>query len=623
MRSHRRPGSCRAIGLALALALIVVGCGGRSPVARLLEGQGAVEREHGGQTKAAAKGQAFVVGDAARTGADAWARLRLRGGAVLRMGADARIRFLAGGARLEVGDATAEDAPVTILTEAGPAIIERGGVVRASARDGGFRFEVVVGRAEVQGKDGVVTLEAGGGLVIAVGGAILERLAPPPTTPPTPPPPDPPTPPPGAPATALTATVTGRGATSQVDGGPWQPLAAGATTLAPGTAVKLPRGTSLGLARGDDRATMTGPAELTIGDPTGGPLATAASGRARVTARAGEVAIAVPGGVIITRAGGDAVVDVGRADSRARVERGEVMLDGTVSDATAGAGELGVLDRAGAASLRERTPTTIDVTVDASERAEIHDPAGEVAVRVEHGDVCAGAEAALELSDGKGSFADPRVIAGVGGAAFFARAGTTRFRVRCAGGAVGRTGSVRVDRRTGTDPIRSSPPSDAIQLTGQSYTLHYQTRPPGLAVSWAEARGPTTLHVLPAGGAERTFEATGVHHVASGTLDEGTTTLWMTAGARSSPRTRVTIVFDNAAPTARIDAPAPRAAWIDPLPVRGVIVEGWTVSVDGRAATVDAQGRFRAEVAVGDRRVIVVRLAHPQHGVHYYLRRRP
>ena len=601
--------------IAAASSLALAACGGKpSPVATLIEGQGEVQREHAQQVAAAASGQRFVVGDAARTGAAAWARLRLRGGAKVRMGADTLVRFVAGGARLEIGDAIAEDAPVTIITEAGAAIIERGGTLRARSRDGGVAFEVVVGRAVIQRPDGDVALDEGGGLVVSIGGAIVERTAPPPKAPPPPPPPKDPPPPP--PATALTAIVTGRGVTSRTGEAAWQPLPAGEATLAAGTRVKVPRGAELALARGDDRAAIVGPAEVTIGEPASGPLCTAAAGRAAVESHAGEVAIAVPGGVIVVRPDGTATIDVGKRESRARVERGEALLDGTASDATVATGEIGVLDRAGAASLRDRTPTAIDVAIAVGERATLHDPGREVAVRVDTRDACAGG--AVELADSAGSFADPRRLGGPRGAAFFARAGTTRFRVRCPDGTTGKVGSLRVVGDSGAAAVVRTPPSTVIETDGRRYTVSYQNRLPELEIGWAEASGASTLHVQGEGG-ERTVDATGVHRL---TLDDGRYTVWLTAGARSSPRTTITISFDNASPISQITAPPPRAPWTDPLPVRGVTVEGWSASVEGLAAPRDASGRFRVDVPVGGKNVIAIRLAHPDHGVHYYLRRR-
>lgn len=500
-----RPAAPRARTYALALACgIAIGASGAallacsrspSPVATLLEGQGAVEREHGRAVAAAPNGQPFVLGDAARTGDGAWARLRLRGGSVLRLGSEARVRFLAAGARLEVGDAIAEDDAITIVTEAGPAILERGGVLRAVARDGGVRFEVIVGRAQLQRPDGPLTLEAGSGVVVSVGGAIVERTGP--------------------------AREAGR---------------------EPGVL---------------DAGVITAPALATDGVDAG---------------------IADDGGLVASADGDPA------------------------SDAAA-----------------EPPPAITDVTIGAGERAVIHDPRGEVAVAVAADDACAAPGTILELADARGSFAHGRRVAG---RAFVARTGTTRFRVRCGDGKAGRAGAVRIAADSGAATVVRTPPRNVIETDGRRYAVTYQNRLPELAIGWSEASGASTLHVQAASGDERTFAGSGSHTLPSGTLDDGRYTLWITAGARSSPRTTLTIAFDNAAPTAQITAPPPRAPWTDPLAVRGVTVEGWTVAVDGRPATRDGSGRFRADVAVGDKRVIAIRLAHPLHGVHYYLRRR-
>jgi hypothetical protein len=253
--------------LAVLAIAAAIACGGKSdaPIARLLEGQGAVTREHTGKDAAAPIGQPFVLGDAARTGEASWARLELRGGAILRMGADSLVRFVPSGTRLERGEAGAEATAITVLTEAGPAIIEAGGRVRAAATADGQRVEVTVGRAIITRPDGEVALEPGGHLTVAIGGALIERVDRPAPTPPEP------TPPPVAPVppvpdvAAVTATVRGRGVTARTAGGPARALPAGAAELAPGDVVKLPRGASLEVVRGDGRATATGPAELTIG----------------------------------------------------------------------------------------------------------------------------------------------------------------------------------------------------------------------------------------------------------------------------------------------------------------------------------------------------------------------
>jgi hypothetical protein len=49
---------------------------------------------------------------------------------------------------------------------------------------------------------------------------------------------------------------------------------------------------------------------------------------------------------------------------------------------------------------------------------------------------------------------------------------------------------------------------------------------------------------------------------------------------------------------------------------------GWAVSVAGRELAQDGQQRFSAEVAApADASSLAIRFAHPQRGVHYYLRR--
>ncbi len=603
----------------VAVAVAVAACGGAKPtaVAELVEGQGAVEREHGGGFASAPNGQPFFVGDAARTGTGAWARLRLRDQAVVRLGAETLVRFVAGGARLETGEALAEAGPVTITTEAGLAQIEPGGVLRAIGGAGGVRYQVDIGRAVIQREDGPLTLEGGGGVVVAIGGAILERITPPDPAPDAgaavAPPPVPP------PADTIAATVKGRGVTSRTGSEPWKPVAAGAAALAAGAAVKLPRGATLELVRGNDRATVSGPAEVTIGAPDG-PIVSARSGTTRVVARDTEVVVTVPGGTIVTRAGGDTGIEVGRRETVARVERGEVALDGDKSDASARAGETGVLGKDGAASVRDLVPSTIDVALPTGENVVIHDPTRKVAVKIDLAGACPGG-GVLELADARGSYRAPRRIGGTS-AAFFAVVGTTRYRIRCDSGGAVKSGSVRVAGDTGAAAVVRTAPVNLIETDGRKYSVSYQNRLPALTISWSEATGASTLHVLAGGGAERSFESSGSHKLAAGTLAEGSHTVWITSGSRSSPRTGLRIGFDNAAPTAQITAPPPRAPWSDAVSVTGVTVEGWSVAVDGKPADRDGSGRFRAEVDTAGKGTFAIRLAHPQHGVHYYLRRR-
>ena len=146
-------------------------------------------------------------------------------------------------------------------------------------------------------------------------------------------------------------------------------------------------------------------------------------------------------------------------------------------------------------------------------------------------------------------------------------------------------------------------------------------------MGWAAApagAGALSLHVeSPAG--KQTFPApTASRQLASGALSEGSYVWWyQTADGRTSPKTTVTIRFDNAAPTAQFfprrsgaEPPAPGTVSVD-----GVTIDGAKVSAGGRDLTVDERGRFQGTVAPlsGDDAVIV-RLEHPRTGVHYYVR---
>ena len=164
---------------------------------------------------------------------------------------------------------------------------------------------------------------------------------------------------------------------------------------------------------------------------------------------------------------------------------------------------------------------------------------------------------------------------------------------------------------------------DSLEADGHKYGVSYQNRIPQIVIGWSEAKGASTLKLQPAKGAPQSFTSpTGTHTLAPGTLPEGSYTFYVVSGNRTSPPSTLRIDFDNAAPTAQITAPPPRADWSDPVVVTGVTAEGWKVLVDGKAPDLDGSGRFRAAVPTAGKDVIAIRLAHPEHGVHYYLRRR-
>jgi hypothetical protein len=269
-----------------------------------------------------------------------------------------------------------------------------------------------------------------------------------------------------------------------------------------------------------------------------------------------------------------------------------------------------------------------DVTITAGESATLHVGRPPLAVRVRFEEVCPGG-AVVELG-GHGHHGER--LEGSGAVVLRLRPGTRPYRVRCAGD--GRkaepraTGVLSLRRDTGNVPLPRRAPANVIDADGRRYTVLFQTRLPQLTLAWPRAAGATGLELhleSPAGTRVLPVASLG-RPLPSGTLQEGTYTWWYTAGdGRQSPKTTVSIRFDNTAPTAQFFRARPDAGDRPPgsIAVDGVTVEGAKVSVGGKPLSLDGRGRFRADVApaAGDD-AVAVRLELPRTGVHYYVRRR-
>ena len=84
------------------------------------------------------------------------------------------------------------------------------------------------------------------------------------------------------------------------------------------------------------------------------------------------------------------------------------------------------------------------------------------------------------------------------------------------------------------------------------------------------------------------------------------------------------IDFDNTAPQVYIQSPPPISSkpWEAQIRVRGALMPGWTAASSGVDLPVDKQRRFNGTVDKPEgTTTLAIRLAHPQRGVHYYLRR--
>jgi hypothetical protein len=182
-----------------------------------------------------------------------------------------------------------------------------------------------------------------------------------------------------------------------------------------------------------------------------------------------------------------------------------------------------------------------------------------------------------------------------------------------------------VARDSGVQPLPRGAPRTTVDADGRRYTVLYQNLLPELTFRWP--RPPAAGgYVLRVEGGRQPVEQRATQPSASfpsGRFDEGTYRFtWATAdNARRSQPTTLTIDFDNAAPAAYVRQPAPGAAISGTVHVEGAALDGASVSAGGHALSMDGQHRFNGDVAVGgEDACLAIRIAHPQRGVHYYLR---
>jgi hypothetical protein len=490
---------------------------GGAVVATLLEAQGTVEGEvapAGSSWRPVAPGVGFAVGDALRTGPRSGARLRLSGGGVIRLDENARLRFRSGtasrkdaadlGVELGTAEIDEEVAEVSVVTVAGAARVAPGGRLRVRADQRTASFEVLVGRATVVDGPREIPVDAGQGVKIRFGDAVVERFS-----------------------------VKVGGAVVERASEPAAPVADAGVAAAPEPAVPPPA--------------PPPPSSVPAPEPA---AAAAAAARA-------------------------------------------------------------------------------DITIPAGESAIVHDARPPVAVRLRFERLCPSG-GVVEIRRGARR---PLRLTGTGAVVLRVGAGPYRYRVRCAddphGAAPRASGLLTLRRDTGNVPLARRAPANVIDADGRRYTVLYQSRLPLLTLAWPAGRaaaGPFELHLESAAGGDRVVPSPDARHqMAAGTLAEGTYSWWYVShDGKRSPKTTVTIRFDNTAPTAQFFHAT--AAGVPPGPgiaVDGVTLQGAKVSAAGKALALDEHGRFRARLVPqeGDD-AVAVRLEHPRSGVHYYVRRR-
>lgn len=622
-----------AFGARVGLSAVVAGfgCSSRAPLATLQQQSGGVERDFGGRVgdwQRAEIGNLFGLGDGVQTLPDGKALLSLDEGSRLSMEKETLVRFSelppdpqrlafdvdTGVASLEVGDA-----PLSLRTRVGLARMEPHTTIQLTPSPDGLRFVVQVGRAVFGESE---PLLAGQGVLVGVAGSLSDLAKP------------------SLPIAVATATrdspaltnegadhsleiiahVAGAGASVKNARG-WLPLAPGAGRLSPGSELKLAGQTTVLLERGEQRALLHQNGRYLVA-PHPGVLVAASEGSLSAGSL-GAVSIEVPGGVIVVAPRGRAILQLTARGTRLDVEAQTASIETGRQKENVHAGERAELSRNGELRVEGRGVDYADIEIRAGESVVVHDPKPPTAVRFQFGEICAEGGSISAFRAGKaGHFAT-----GLGAVALSLPAGSYRYELSCSPGTSepARRGSLDIAKDPGTRRMPERPPSTALAADGRQYTVLYQNRLPGIALSWPNApqTGPWTLLHEFEGKSETLQLDAPKRDFGPGKLAEGRHAFYFEGAGRVSRHTSVQIAFDNAAPTVTLTTPVTLAAKPgDPVTLSGTALPGWDVLVEGRRPSKDAQGRFSATLPLPtERRALAVRLSHPQRGTHLYLRR--
>jgi hypothetical protein len=600
-------------------------------IATLDKVDGTVERDHAkalGRFEPAALGSRFGVGDGVKTAHAATATVRLDDGSKIALEQDTLLRFLATppevkgrGLDVETGSALFEagGTPLELYTNVGLALLEPGTSVAIEQRASGLRFSVQVGVARFETRDGRRSIEAGAAIDIDIGGAVIEK-----------------TPEPGPSEREpsefeaggmIAAVIEGKGVRVRGPGdADWRILSQGSAEVTPGSSLELGSGARVTMTSKGGSVSLQGKGQFSIGVP-GAPFVQTTAGRLFVDRGRTPMSFAVPGGSIIVRpwSKADAAIDARR--TKLSVATGSAEVLGSLGRDDVRAGENATLLSSGQLEVSGRGPRQVDMVAAAGTSFVVHDPDPPTTVGFQLKDVCAtggvvetlAAASSRVLTTARGEHSANLVLA----------RGTHRYQVRCAGqnGVAGKpsaSGVVTILRDSGTGVLSRVPPMTRIDTDGRSYTVTYQNLLPEIVARWPQAPQASsyTMTLESRSGVSTTEVSRPTLTFKAGQIKEGRHTLTFSANGRSSPPTRLAIVFDNAAPTARIQSPQngsfrPGSA----VNVAGVAVPGWGISVAGKELATDDQARFSEQVIAGsDQQALQFCFTHPRRGMHYYLR---
>lgn len=312
-------------------------------------------------------------------------------------------------------------------------------------------------------------------------------------------------------------------------------------------------------------------------------------------------------------------------DTRVAMVRGGAKLTGAPgAELAMSRGETALLTRGGAIRVVEAIPSYFDFRVAAGESLTIHDPRPPTSVQLQFDGKCP--EGGIIELDRDARFRTAKVSGGHDFANVLVGGGAWSYRLRCtsngAEASAVASGRIAVVRDDGRRPLPRAQGVNDIDADGRNYRISYQSVIPNLVV---HIRNPGAVHKLhlAAAGKEQTFDSsTPAISVPGAQLHEGTYTYWIDRdGVKQDKVSSLIIDFDQTAPQVYIESPSNGAPWTGDIDVRGAVLPGWSAAVEAIAIPIDKQRRFAAKVGAPGGNALAIRLSHPQHGVHYYLRR--